>query len=106
MKTTLLAFIIFLSSASQLLAQSPEWQWSKRVGGTELDIGRSVKADASGNVYVSGSYNSASIIFSDVTLSSSASSSIFLVKYDAAGNVIWAATSEGTGIVDVNQYGH
>ena len=102
MKTTLLVFILFFSSASLLLAQTPEWQWSKRVGGSELDIGRAVKADASGNIYVTGSYNSATITFGDVTLSSSASSSVFLVKYNAAGNVIWAATSEGTGIVDVN----
>lgn len=102
MKTKLLALSIIFSFAMDLFAQTPEWQWSKRVGGSEMEDGRAVQADASGNIYVTGLYRSSTITIGTITLTGTASQNIFLAKYDAAGNVIWAKTSEGTGTISAN----
>ncbi len=71
--------------------------WAKRAGGTEWDEGISVCTDASGNVLLAGDFSSALISFGTNTFSTSSpiSYDIFLVKYDTAGNVIWAKSEGG-----------
>jgi photosystem II stability/assembly factor-like uncharacterized protein len=55
----------------------------------------STATDASGNVYVTGYFNN-SIILRGTTLTSSGADDIFLAKYDAAGNLLWARRAGGT----------
>ncbi|MBI3501011.1 MAG: T9SS type A sorting domain-containing protein [Bacteroidetes bacterium] len=66
--------------------------WAKRAGGIGNDAGFSVTNDTSGNVYITGYFASTSITFGSTTLPNSG---IFIVKYDASGNVIWAKCRDG-----------
>ena len=57
----------------------------------------SVSAGDSGYVYISGYFTSSSITFGSQTITSSGIQNTFLVKYDSAGNVIWAKSGGGNG---------
>src|ERR1035437_1799634 len=53
-------------------------------------ISYGIASDAQGNVYLTGSYYSDTIKFGSVTLVKSGTTDIFVVKYNSAGNVVWA----------------
>jgi hypothetical protein len=97
MKKTILLFatINFLSILSY--AQAPAWLWAKSAGGANPDWADFVAIDAFGNTYLTGSFESPTLVFGSTTLTNvSGSGDIFLVKYDAAGNVVWAKRAGGT----------
>jgi hypothetical protein len=68
--------------------------WAKSAGGTGDDMGKSITADANGNIYITGWFNSPSIIFGTDTLNSTFSHNYFLVKFDSLGNVLWTKDDE------------
>jgi len=73
--------------------------WAKSMGGTNVDKGRSISTDASGNVYVTGNYYGTSDFDPGVdsfNLTSSGQSDVFIQKLDAFGNFIWAKSMGGT----------
>ena len=90
--------LFWRGAGGEVFAQSPNYLWAKSAGGTSSDWGKSVATDASGNVFVCGVFESLSITFGSYTLTNASASSgdIFLVKYDASGNVIWAKSAGGT----------
>jgi len=69
--------------------------WAKSAGGTGDDMGLSISTDASGNVLATGRFAGSSITFGTTTLSNAGSTDIFVVKYDAGGNVLWAKSAGG-----------
>ncbi|MFA4852230.1 MAG: SBBP repeat-containing protein [Bacteroidales bacterium] len=71
--------------------------WAKSAGGTDYDVAYSVAVDVSGNAYVVGCFNSSTLTFGSTTLTNAGYENIFLVKYDAGGNVLWAKSAGGTG---------
>jgi len=77
-------------------AQSPNWQWAKSAGGGNDDHGQSISTDANGNVYATGSFRSSSITFGSITLTNAGQYDIYVVKYDALGNVLWAKSAGGS----------
>jgi hypothetical protein len=80
-----------------IYAQSPDWNWAKGATGTNDDVGTSIGVDSNGNSYVTGYYDSPTILFGTYTLTNAGSRNIFIVKYDANGNVLWAKSAGGIG---------
>ncbi|HWY98596.1 MAG TPA: SBBP repeat-containing protein, partial [Bacteroidia bacterium] len=84
--------------------------WAKSAGGNNNVVGEGVATDNAGNVYVVGCFESSSLTFGSTTLTDAGSSyNIFLVKYDANGNVAWAKsagdgsnTDNGIGVATDN----
>lgn len=68
--------------------------WAKSAGGTHLDGGKSISTDEGGNVLVTG-YFYGSITFGKTNLISNGGTDIFVVKFDASGNVVWAKSLGG-----------
>lgn len=91
-------FLIFAVLAYSLstYSQTPDWLWAKSNGGISDESGGSVKVDNSGNSYVTGNYSSLNLIFGSDTLVNNGSGDIFIVKYDAMGNVSWAKSAGGS----------
>lgn len=69
--------------------------WAKSAGGIYADVGNSVAVDASGNAYVTGFFQSSTIIFGSDTLKNAGYDNIFLTKFDPNGNVLWAKSAGG-----------
>lgn len=69
--------------------------WALDGIGSGNDAGRSIAVDASGNVYVAGTFFSATLQLGSVQLINSSSADMFLVKYNSSGDVLWATNSTG-----------
>jgi hypothetical protein len=69
--------------------------WAKGFGGNGIDVSTSICTDRTGSVYVSGFYNSDTLVIGTDTFFGHGSDHIFLVKYDPSGNVIWAKGMTG-----------
>ena len=71
--------------------ESGSIQWATYYGGSGSDIGYSCVTDASDNVYLTGSTNSASAIASGGHQNTKGTGTdAFLVQFDASGSVQWA----------------
>ena len=68
--------------------------WAKGEGGTSTDYAYSITVDANGNSFITGYFDSPSIIFGSTTLTNADNTGntgdIFIVKYNTSGNVLWA----------------
>ncbi len=64
-----------------------------------FNMGRSISTDFSGNVYITGYFSNANIIFDSIILINSGTTScnwdFFIAKYDSAGGIIWAKNAGG-----------
>ena len=71
--------------------------WVKTAGGNGDDIPTGISIDTVGSFYITGYYGSASIKFGSYTLTNADSNNpnVFVVKYDTAGNVLWARSAGG-----------
>jgi hypothetical protein len=70
--------------------------WAKSAGGINDDYQKnSVSIDLLGNIYTTGGFHSPTITFGTTTLTNSYGSGVFIVKYNANGNIEYAK-SEGT----------
>lgn len=100
MKKTIIT-IIFTFILINIKAQAPNWTWAKSAGNSGNDKAQCTATDASGNIYVTGSYTSSSITIGATTLinidTTGTTADIFIVKYDAAGNIIWVKGAGSIG---------
>lgn len=69
--------------------------WTVKAGGTGSDRATSVKADASGNIYITGFYYATATFGSTILTSVSGSQDGFIAKLDPAGNFVWAKSFGG-----------
>ncbi len=97
-KKNLLITILAVVLTTNVFAQAPNWQWAKSAGGSDVDCGLVIAVDGSGNSYVTGYFQSATITFGTTTLTNAnaGNTDMFVVKYDAAGNVVWAKSAGGS----------
>ena len=86
--------LLFILTAQ---AQAPDWVWAKSPLGSGSESASSVATDVSNNVYVTGSFTSATVLFGTTTLTNGGSSDIYIAKYDPSGNVLWAIKGGGSG---------
>ena len=72
---------------------SGNFKWAKSFGGNDYDVGQSIKADASGNLYLTGYFNE-TVDFDPGTatfnLTSAGYSDIFISRLDSVGKFVWA----------------
>lgn len=87
----------FFLAGHQASAQIQQWQWAQSGNGKSAEYVSSVITDVSGNIYISGYFNSDSIFFGDSVLVNHGNDDIFLLCYDTYGNVIWAKGYGSTG---------
>lgn len=90
----LLSLAYFVLGVTDVFSQ-PTWVWANRAGASNTDYANSVCTSLSGDVYAAGLFYSPSVTIGTNTLinNGSASSDLFLAKYDGAGNVIWAVSA-------------
>lgn len=90
------AAFLFLNA---VLAQTPNLTWAKSVGNSGFEMGYEVIADASGDVYTTGSFEG--VVDFDpgagvFSMTSAGGSDIFIQKLDAIGNFVWAKRIGGS----------
>ena len=78
--------------------------WAAQIASTASDAGRGVATDASGNVFVTGTYGAALTLYSaggatSNTLPLANNTNGFLAKYSPTGSILWSAQIVGTDAV-------
>lgn len=70
-----------------------DWVWAKSTGVEYQGYAMDIATDALGNSYITGVFSSSTITFGAITLnkvSASSGADVFIAKYDASGNALWA----------------
>lgn len=83
-------------------------QWATRGVGTSFEVASSVAVESNGDVFVTGNFQSPVFSFGTINLNNTGESAMFLAKFNALGNIVWAKNSSGPGTsngYDVDTYG-
>ncbi|MCE3229805.1 MAG: hypothetical protein K0S32_4356 [Bacteroidetes bacterium] len=97
---SLVAFSLLFFS-NKLFSQNTTFDWAKKFGSSYMDFVHSMELDASGNIYLTGSFagscdfDPSSTVYT--LISNATTSDVYVVKLDASGNLIWAKCIGGTG---------
>jgi hypothetical protein len=73
------------------------WLWAIQAGGIDTDIGYGISCDNSGSIYITGSFR-ATANFGEYSVTSFASSDIFVAKIDNNGNWLWVSSAGGNNM--------
>lgn len=84
------------------VAPQGSFQWVRSLGGSLVDRGYGVATDKTGNVYVTGHYQSTDVQANGQTLPNAGDYDVFVAKYDSEGALQWVRTAGGKGY----DYGH
>lgn len=96
MKIRIYLISIFLFNNLNAFTQIPNWAWATNIGGIGSDFSK-IASDNQGNVYMAGYFINSTVVFGQNTLVNSGGQDFFLVKYDLAGNPVWAKQTFGAG---------
>lgn len=72
--------------------------WAKSAIGNSNDVGNAIKIDGLGNLYVVGTFNSATLTIDTTVLSTINFEDIFVLKCDTSGNFLWVKSAGGSAI--------
>jgi hypothetical protein len=89
--TKYLVFIFAIFCLGNEIISAQNFQWLKSLGGNDVDVTRGVCIDNSGNIYITGTFQSTTVI-NGITYNSNGATDIFIVKMNAAGNYLWIRT--------------
>ena len=85
-------FLVKYNSSGQVI-------WARKAGGSNHDYIESISTDANGNLLMVGTFWSNTITFNSTLLSNTnpggGGSDIFIAKYNAIGNLLWAKGAGG-----------
>lgn len=88
------------------LNSSGNFVWAKKIGDTNVDEGRGIALDASGNVLTTGYFSSTNTDFDPGTGTSTISpggyNDAYVSKLDASGNFVWAKAFSGPNYEEGN----
>jgi hypothetical protein len=76
--------------------------WSKKEGGTLSDYAYSIAVNTSGNFFLAGYFNSASLALDTFNLANTGLADLFVAKHDTSNSVLWVKGATGTS----NDYGY
>jgi len=110
MKIKLLFIVVYILNTLLLNAQAPNWAWEKNKGSNQgfpvttaynnETYGNGIITDSNGNVYTVGAFQSYTLAVGNYTLTNTSNTgtvtNVFIAKYDATGNVLWAKSVAGT----------
>ena len=91
--------ILFLLCFTKLFSQTPTIEWAGRIGGNYYDGAQGLSVDQSGNVYITGGYQSSidlDIGTGNYPITGTSGSDAFLAKYNNNGNILWGVKFSGT----------
>ncbi len=69
--------------------------WAKAGGGNTVDNGLDMVTDRAGNLYVTGFFSGLTCTFDSITLNTISNKSMFLLKYNSSGHLMWAKSPTG-----------
>lgn len=93
--------IVLFCSSTKIVSSQTSFLWAKGIGTTGVDQGTKVKVDAAGNVYTTGffigtaDFNPGAGVF-NMTSNTTTWYDVFITKFDAAGNFVWAKRVGGS----------
>lgn len=70
--------------------------WAQKIGGDGDEAGLGVTTDPIGNVYVAGHFSSSVLSIGASDLINGGETDLLIVKYDPAGNLLWANSAGGS----------
>lgn len=99
-------FLLCLSFASRLDAQSPTWAWAKSIHSSNNETATCATPDYFGNIFTGGYFTGSTLTVGSNTHTNvvSGKDDIHLSKYDANGNVRWTksfGSSDHDGLYDI-----
>jgi hypothetical protein len=71
--------------------------WASSGGGTYDDVALSVTTDSDNNIYATGYFYSPTVSAGNFTLSNNGTGDVFVIKFDALGNILWLKGYGGAG---------
>jgi len=93
MKKTIFTLVSLFWLSANMYAQDAWFEWARSFGSSSDDIGYSIAHDPTGNVYMTGNFQG-TVDFdpgpAEFFLTSNGGKDIFISKFDASGNFIWA----------------
>lgn len=82
-------YVAKYNSAGQLL-------WAKTIGGVGEDRSTGIATDTTGNIYVCGYFNSATIYCDSLSANTTSGFNVFVCKFNSSGVVEWINTAGGS----------
>jgi hypothetical protein len=102
MMLRMLATVLAIGIANLAIAQVPEIEWTKAIGGKGNERANGISTDDHGNLLVVGRFQSKNLISDGITLVKNAkdpddAADVFILKLNPKGKTIWAVSAGGFG---------